>query len=173
MSTGTTIAPTVELAQLVPDAPWKSRTVDLGFPVHYADFGGSGQVMVLVHGIASSHLNWMGIGEQLARGYRVLAVDLPGYGLTMRSSEPATVETSQLFLDRFIDAVSPGAPAVLWGHSMGGLVAMMEASRCPRKVSHLVLLAPASPYPRRSLLAFMAVPFLAALLMPRRSAALM
>ena len=44
-----------------------SRTLDLGGPVHYLDFGGSGPTMVLVHGLGGSHLNWMWVGEKLAR----------------------------------------------------------------------------------------------------------
>lgn len=155
------------------EPPWLSRTVDLGSPVHYADFGGSGQVMVLVHGIASSHLNWMGVGEELTRRYRVVAVDLPGYGLSRRADAPATVETSQAYLDRFIDHVAPGRPVVLWGHSMGGLVSMMQAYQHPEKISRLVLLAPAAPYPRRSIATLFAGPLLVALLMPRRSASVM
>jgi len=152
---------------------WESKTVDLGTPVHYADFGGSGPVMVLVHGIASSHLNWMGIGEEFAKHFRVYAVDLPGYGLSPRGDQPATVQTSQAYLDRFIDHVSAGAPAVLLGHSMGGLVSMLEASAHPQKLSRLILLSPAAPYPRRSLATLFVAPFLVAMFMPRRSAALM
>lgn len=150
---------------------WESKTVDIGTPVHYADFGGSGPVMVLVHGIASSHLNWMGVGPELARRNRVYAVDLPGYGLSPRAPEPATVQTSQLYLDRFIDTVSGGRPVILFGHSMGGLVSILEAAAQPRKISTLILMAPAAPYPRRALLSFMAFPFIFALLMPTRSAA--
>ena len=152
---------------------WESKTVDLGTQVHYADFGGSGEVMVLVHGIASSHLNWMGFGEELARQFRVFAVDLPGYGLSPRGDQPATVQNSQQQLDRFIDHVSPGAPVVLFGHSMGGLVSIMEASAHPEKLSRLILLAPAGPYPRRSAATLLAAPFLVATVMPGRSAALM
>ncbi|MFN2465199.1 MAG: alpha/beta fold hydrolase [Candidatus Dormibacteria bacterium] len=161
------------LAVTTPDAPWQSKTVDLGTPVHYADFGGTGPVMVLVHGIASSHLNWMGVGPELAERAHVYAVDLPGYGLSPRSSEPASVETSQRYLDRFIDAVSPNAPVILFGHSMGGLVSIMQSAAHPEKVSRLILMAPAAPYPRRSLLSFMAFPFLFALLMPGRSASML
>ncbi|GAC1327138.1 MAG: alpha/beta fold hydrolase [Candidatus Dormibacteria bacterium] len=151
--------------------PWTSHTVDLGSPIHYADFGGAGQVMVLVHGIASSHLNWMGIGEELAKSFRVFAVDLPGYGLSPRGEAPATVQNSQAFLDRFIDHVSPGAPVLLFGHSMGGLVAMLEASAHAEKVSRLLLLSPAAPYPRVSLAVAFLPGFLAAAFLPRRSAA--
>ena len=154
-------------------AAWQSKTVDLGTPVHYADFGGQGQVMVLVHGIASSHLNWMGIGQEFARDHRVYAVDLPGYGLSPRGNDVASVQTSQAYLDRFIDHVSPGAPVVLFGHSMGGLVSMLEASAHPEKLSHLVLLAPAAPYPRRSLATLFVPGMLVAAFMPGRSAALM
>jgi glycerol-3-phosphate dehydrogenase len=178
VSTATT-APTVELLNAAAaeagagGLPWQSQTVDLGTPLHYADFGGSGQVLVLVHGIASSHLNWLGIGDRLAREYRVFAVDLPGYGLSRRADQPATVETSRTYLDRFIDHVSPAAPVVLFGHSMGGLVSMMEASAHPEKLSRLMLLSPAAPYPRRSIFSAMAAPFLVAALMPTRSAAMM
>ena len=164
-----------EVAPNAAPAPstWTSHTVDLGSPIHYADFGGSGQVMVLVHGIASSHLNWMGIGEEFAKQFRVYAVDLPGYGLSPRAAEPATVQTSQAYLDRFIDHVGGGAPVVLFGHSMGGLVAMLEASAHPEKLSRLVLLAPAAPYPRASLATAFLPGMLAAMFMPERSAALM
>jgi len=152
-------------------SPWESKTIDLGSRMHYADFGGSGPVMVLVHGIASSHLNWMGIGTELAQRARVYAVDLPGYGFSPRASEPATVETSQTYLDPFIDAVSPQVPVVLFGHSMGGLVSLMEAAAHPHKVARLVLMSPAAPYPRRALISLAFFPFILALLMPQRSAA--
>jgi pimeloyl-ACP methyl ester carboxylesterase len=177
LDTGVVSAPALPMPAADPaptaNPPWESKTVDLGTPVHYADFGGSGPVMVLVHGIASSHLNWMGIGPELARSNRVYAVDLPGYGLSRRAPEPATVNTSQMYLDRFIDTVSDGRPVILFGHSMGGLVSILEAAEHPQKVSTLILMAPAAPYPRRALLSFMAFPFIFALLMPKRSASLM
>ena len=153
--------------------PWDSQTVDLGTPVHYADFGGSGRVMVLVHGIASSHLNWMGIGPELARDHRVFAVDLPGYGLSALGDNRATVYNSQEYLDRFIDHVAPGQRVVVFGHSMGGLVSLLQTAAQPQKVAQLMLLAPAAPFPRRAVVGPMAFPVLFALLAPKRSAALL
>mgnify|MGYP003622951893 CR=1 FL=1 len=152
---------------------WESMTVDLGTPVHYADFGGSGPVMVLVHGIASSHLNWMGIGPELAGTHRVFAVDLPGYGLSPLGSDPATVQNSQKHLDRFIDHVARGAKVILFAHSMGGLVSLLEVAAHPQKVSQLVLLAPAAPFPRQVVARLAAFPLLFALLAPTRSAAVL
>ena len=167
------VAGDVDSAAPAPVSPWESKTVDLGTPVHYADFGGSGPVMVLVHGIASSHLNWMGIGPKLARTHRVYAVDLPGYGYSALGDGRATVYNSQDYLDRFIDHVSPGQAVVLFGHSMGGLVSLLEVAAQPHKVSQLILLAPAAPFPRRAVVGLMAFPFLFALLAPKRSAAIL
>jgi pimeloyl-ACP methyl ester carboxylesterase len=158
---------------VVASPSWESRIADLGVPIHYADFGGSGPVMVLVHGIASSHLNWMGIGTELARDHRVYAVDLPGYGLSPLGDDPATVQNSQKYLDRFINHVSNGEKVVVFGHSMGGLVSLLEVAAHQDKVSQLILMAPAAPFPRRAVLGLMAFPFLFALLAPKRSASLL
>jgi pimeloyl-ACP methyl ester carboxylesterase len=163
-----------EAATITEHAPtttvFESGTVDLGTPVHYADFGDSGPVMVLVHGIASSHLNWTTIAPQLAERARVFAIDLPGYGLSRPAPEPAGVETSAKYLGRFIDVVSGGAAVSLFGHSMGGLVSLLEAGARPERIARLILMAPAAPFPRRAIVSVVAMPFLLALAMPERSA---
>ena len=58
------------------------RTVDLDGPVHYADFGGTGRPVVLVHGLGGSYANWLAVGPRLAALGRVYALDLAGHGLT-------------------------------------------------------------------------------------------
>src|SRR3954451_16528420 len=64
--------------------PGQSRTVALGGPVHYIDFGGpeDGPTVVLVHGLGGSHLNWDLLAPLLRPHARVLALDRPGVGLT-------------------------------------------------------------------------------------------
>ena len=124
----------------------RSRTVDLGGPVHFADFGGSGPTMVLVHGLGGSHLNWLAVGPALAARARVLAPDLAGFGRTPLAGRSAHVRANAQLLDRFIDAVAEG-PATLIGNSMGGLLAMMEAERQPEKETRLVLVGAAQPRP--------------------------
>ena len=47
----------------------KTGIVDLGGPIHYADFGGSGPPMVLVHGLGGSLANWMAVGDALTARY--------------------------------------------------------------------------------------------------------
>ena len=122
-----------------------SRTLDLGGPVHYLDFGGSGPTMVLVHGLGGSHLNWMMVGERLARRARVLVPDLAGFGRTPLAGRSASVSANQALLDRFIQAVSPSEPVIPMGNSMGGALSVMQAARQPQRVSGLVLVNPAQP----------------------------
>src|SRR2546428_8653300 len=119
--------------------------VDTDGPVHYYDFGGSGPPLVCVHGLGGSALNWMAVGHQLARDYRVLAPDLRGFGETPLSSGVSTIASNQRLLDRFIREVA-GSPAVLVGNSMGGLLSSLQAARRPETVSAAVLADPALPW---------------------------
>src|SRR5256712_10274317 len=122
----------------------RSRTIDLDGPVHYADFGGTGPTLVLVHGLGGSHVNWMAVAPALARDARVLAVDLAGFGRTPLGERSADVHAHRVLLDRFLEAVAAG-PAVLIGNSMGGLVAMMEAALAPERGAGGLPVAPAPP----------------------------
>ncbi len=57
--------------------------VDTGTgPLHWKDYGGHGPLHVLVHGLGGSIANWDFIGPRLARRGRVVALDLPGFGLS-------------------------------------------------------------------------------------------
>lgn len=129
-----------------------SRTIDIGGPVHYVEFGGNpaGPTLVLVHGLGGSHLNWDLIAPLLTDSARVFALDLPGFGLSEPELRLATVQNNRRVLDRFIRDVA-GAPVVLVGNSMGGMISILQASRRPETVSGLVLLDPAVPGGRRKL----------------------
>jgi pimeloyl-ACP methyl ester carboxylesterase len=139
-------------------APWGGRglvtELDDG-PVHWVDFGGPAATaappLVLVHGLGGSHLNWVQVAPALAADRRVLAVDLAGFGLTPAGGRAASVTASAGLLGRFVRQVA-GAPAVLAGNSMGGMVAALAAHADPAAVAGLVLVdaslpvqAPAAP----------------------------
>ena len=124
--------------------PVRLGTVDADGPIHFADFGGAGPPMVLVHGLGGACENWLAVGGGLAAHARVLALDLPGFGRTPPAGRPITVEAIQRSLDGFLRTVV-GQPVILVGNSMGGLVAMMQAAREPASVAGLVLVAPAQP----------------------------
>jgi len=137
-----------------------SRTVDLGGPVHYVDFGGpdDAPTVVLVHGLGGSHLNW-DLFAPLIRGHaRVLALDLPGFGRSEPGDRRTTVHDNVQVLDRFLAEVA-GTPAVLVGNSMGGMISILQTAASPRSVNGLVLLDAAVPGPRRALDPLVAVTF--------------
>jgi pimeloyl-ACP methyl ester carboxylesterase len=119
------------------------RFVDLDGPVHYADFGGDGQPLVLVHGLGGSLLNWLPVANALTTHGRVVALDLAGHGRTP-SLGRARVGANRRLLGRFLEAVA-GAPAVLVGNSMGGYLSLAEAAAEPAKVTALVLVDAAVP----------------------------
>ncbi len=146
-------------------APWgaRSHVTDLDGPVHWVEFdpaqgshgspGGrtsdaSGTPVVLVHGLGGSHLNWVHVGPALAAGRRVVALDLPGFGLTPSGGRSTSVQANAEVLGRFLDEVI-GAPSVLAGNSMGGMVSLLLADRSPQRVAGLVLVDPALPAPRQ------------------------
>jgi pimeloyl-ACP methyl ester carboxylesterase len=124
-----------------------SKTIHLaGTRLHYADFGGQGPTMVLVHGLGGSHLNWLTVAPQLARRGRVLALDLPGFGRSQRSPRRTTLAVMREALAQFVDAMSTG-PVHLVGNSMGGTLAILETLERPGRVASTLLVCPALPAP--------------------------
>jgi len=118
--------------------PVRRRTIEADGPIHFADFGGEGRPMVLVHGLGGACENWLAVGGLLAEHARVLAPDLPGFGRTPPAGREITIAASQRALHRFLEA-AVGEPAILVGNSMGGLIAMMQAARESASVAGLVL----------------------------------
>jgi pimeloyl-ACP methyl ester carboxylesterase len=111
-------------------------------PVHFKDYGGSGQTLLLVHGLGGSIPNWDLVGPRLTRHGRVVAIDLPGFGLSPPGPD-WSLDTHARAIVESIETL--GAPAVLLGNSMGGLLSEMVAAKRPDLVNALVLICPATP----------------------------
>lgn len=124
----------------------RSIHLDLDGPVHVCDYGGDrdAPVVLCVHGLGNSHVSWRRFAAEMARHHRVLAVDLPGHGLTPRHGRSATVLANQPLLGRVIAEVS-AEPVMLVGHSMGASLAILQAAAEPRTVAAMALLAPPMP----------------------------
>ncbi|MBL1084114.1 alpha/beta hydrolase [Streptomyces actinomycinicus] len=86
--------------------------------LHLRQWGSGDRVAVLVHGMLSNSECWWEVGPALAaRGYRVVAVDLPGHGLS--PADPSADLAG--FVTALLESV-PAAPALAVGHSMGAFV---------------------------------------------------
>src|SRR4051794_3489812 len=112
--------------------------------VNYVDIG-SGDItpVVLVHGLGGQWQNWLENIPRLAQGRRVLALDLPGFGLTPEpSDDEISISGYGRFVDGFCDQLGLGKVELV-GNSMGGFVAAEVAIQFPERVSRLVLVSAA------------------------------
>jgi pimeloyl-ACP methyl ester carboxylesterase len=133
----------------------KSRHVDLdGQQVHYLDFEGpaGAQMLLCVHGLGGSALNFGAVGPRLAGSYRVVAVDLYGHGRSTAGDPGAggaeTVRALVRQIAQFAESLSD-EPVVLVGHSLGGVLSVLHTLQAPTAVDRLVLLDPPVPHQTR------------------------
>lgn len=110
----------------------------------YADYGGDGAPLVLIHGLAGASINWMAVAPRLAGTHRVMAPDLIGFGHTPLAGRTAEVESNLELVARFVEEVA-GGRALIVGHSMGGLLTLLLAAARPELVSAAVAVSAASP----------------------------
>ncbi|MDA2979110.1 MAG: alpha/beta hydrolase, partial [Actinomycetota bacterium] len=102
-----------------------------------------GPLAVCVHGLEGSAYNWRPIAKRLAKTHTVVAPDLSGFGHTDPGDRPVTVDYNAELVAGVIRHY--GAPALVFGNSMGGLVSMITAATEPDLVQGLVLIDPAGP----------------------------
>ncbi len=117
--------------------PWQ------GLPIRYQRAGDQGTALVLIHGFGASSDHWRKNIPDLAQHHRVYALDLLGFGLSVKPRPgfplPYTFETwGQLVVDFCREVV--GTVAVLVGNSIGCVVAMQAAVMAPEQVQGVALL---------------------------------
>lgn len=104
---------------------------------------GSGEPLVILHGLFGSKRNWSSIAGKLAEHRRVITVDMRNHGESPWDDVhdyPALADDVARLIEREV-----GGPATVMGHSMGGKAAMMLALGRPELVERLVVvdIAPA------------------------------
>jgi pimeloyl-ACP methyl ester carboxylesterase len=119
-----------------------SRFADVdGVRVHYQEAGDvNAPALVLIHGFASSTLVWSKVFLALAQeGYRVIAVDMLGYGYSAKPRNGEyTIAGQAKLLTRLLDYLGI-ARAIFIGSSYGGAVAATCALDYADRVEKLVL----------------------------------
>lgn len=111
---------------------------------------GEGQPVVLMHGWGCTHDTVKSIADVCLKSHRVYNVDFPGFGASTEPTGPEVwgVEEYTRIIEKLVEAEGIENP-VLIGHSFGGRVAIVYASR--NKVDKVVLVDAAGVKPRRKL----------------------
>lgn len=131
-----------------PDSKWIDN--DFQTAIHYRDVG-EGPVVVLLHGEINSLHTWEKWIETLSQDYRVIAVDLPGSGLTSAPHciddpedtcpENLTEDYIRHTFEFFIEDLKLRKFSLV-GSSYGGYLAANYALDHPEKLDKLILISP-------------------------------
>ena len=115
----------------------KTTTFKKGI-VAFSD-NGKGKVVVLLHGYLGSKELWKGTIENLAKSYRVIAIDLPGHGLTHCFGYVHSMELMARCVKKVMDSLRLKKYVII-GHSMGGYAALAFAELFPENLRGLGLI---------------------------------
>ncbi len=124
------------------DFPVKRQLLSCGAEVAYVDEGKGKQTIILVHGLGSYLQAWKQNIPELSKHYRVIALDLPGYGKSSKGPWEGSLEFFSATVVELADSLGINQ-FVMGGHSMGGQITVVTALKYPNRVSKLILTAPA------------------------------
>jgi len=122
------------------------NSVDVdGTPMNYVDVGsGDEEPVALVHGLGGQWQNWLENIPRLALDRRVVAMDLPGFGLTPEPEDDEGISITRYgrCVNALCDRLGLGMVNLV-GNSMGGYIAAEVAIQFPERVGRLVLVSAA------------------------------
>ncbi len=114
-----------------------------GIRVRYRDSGGAGPVVLLLHGIGGSLELWSAQFVAANQGLRLIALDLPGHGLSDFGQQPWVPKTFAAFVWKFADALGLNQLHLV-GNSLGGAICLQMQAQQPVRVQTVLLAAAAN-----------------------------
>jgi cis-3-alkyl-4-acyloxetan-2-one decarboxylase len=107
--------------------------------LHFIDKG-TGQPILLLHGMASSYRYWESYIDTLAKTNRVIAVDLLGFGRSPKPKISYTPQDHAAAIEETLNHLSIKEPVTIIAHSMGALIALNLALNDQKRVKKLILI---------------------------------
>ncbi|MEN6332341.1 MAG: alpha/beta hydrolase [Smithella sp.] len=101
-----------------------------------AEFGGQQQNLVFVHGSGGEHTSWVYQYSRLHQQFNIVAVDLPGHGLSKGDGE-SDVDRYCLWIKKLLDVLQLAKPFLV-GHSLGAAIVMKFAVLYPQDIIGIV-----------------------------------
>jgi pimeloyl-ACP methyl ester carboxylesterase len=103
--------------------------------------GGSGPLLVLLHGAGDQAGTWNKVAAELKRHFQLLMPDLAGHGGSDPVQGVLSLGTLLTALEQVLDAMPwREAPMVLAGNSLGAWMAMLYAQKYPHRVTRVILI---------------------------------
>ena len=96
------------------------------------DFGKHKQSLIFIHGSGSDHTCWSQQYSKLHKQFNIVAIDLPGHGLSSGSGE-SEVDKYCFWVKKLLDVLQLKNP-VLIGHSLGAAITLKFALHYPKTV---------------------------------------
>ena len=121
------------MGQLLTEKIFYAGTID----INYAEGPDKGPAVVLLHGGSANWHNFETLGGAFSAHWHVYIPDLRGHGKSRRVPWGYSVREYAADIGAFLQQVS--GPAALFGHSLGGIVAVMTTSLYPREVRALLV----------------------------------
>lgn len=138
---GISSIPVKDLERMYVNEDSKFMEID-DMKIHYRDVG-EGPTVILIHGLFSSLHTWDGWVDEMRGHFRVITLDLPGFGLTgaPEDMDKYTEEYVLLMFSKFVDYMDLEKVS-LAGNSFGAYIAARYAASNPDRVEQLILLDP-------------------------------
>lgn len=127
-----------ELRASVPNSEYSHLAEIDGVRIHYQEKG-AGIPLVLIHGFTSSTYSWKDVFVPLSKNFRVIAVDLKGFGFSGKPDGDYSRPAQAVLVSHLLDHLKI-QKAWLCGNSMGGEVSLNVALHNPEHVAGLILI---------------------------------
>lgn len=115
--------------------------------VRYLDRNKNGTPLLLLHGLGGSLESWTNNISFLSTKFRVIALDLPGFGMSDKPKIDYSINFYLSFLEKFIKKIKLSRFIII-GSSLGGHIAVEFTIRNRKMVNKIILISPAGSLPK-------------------------